>query len=176
MVLDLHSQWSAPQAKRPERSIRIFAFSFHCRSATQKPREIFQRSRNCTGQSIQEPQGSVGIGRHKVNRSLKIIYFSEVSIGFHKRRGLFWEQMPRRILFACTGKQASAFLRFKDPECVSWGRRAGVFARRLDALEVERKPEKTVGTFVSRLLQKGGQLWKVPSISSERRVLASHSN
>jgi len=42
--------------------------------------------------------------------------------------------------------------------------------------EVERRAEKIVGTFVCRLLQKRGQLWGVPTISSEQRVLASRWN
>jgi hypothetical protein len=49
-----------------------------------------------------------------------------------------------------------------------------LLARGLNAFEVERSTEKTVGTFVGRLLQKRGQLWVVPTISSEHKVLASH--
>ena len=42
------------------------------------------------------------------------------------------------------------------------------------ALEVTRSAEKTVGTFVGRLLQKGGQLWVVPTVSLGQKVLANH--
>jgi hypothetical protein len=49
-----------------------------------------------------------------------------------------------------------------------------LLARGLNAFEVERSTEKTVGTFVGRLLQKRGQLWVVPTISLELIIVASH--
>lgn len=48
-------------------------------------------------------------------------------------------------------------------------------SRPLDAFQIERGPEERVGTFVGRLLQEGGQLWVVLTISLERQSLATHS-
>jgi len=54
--------------------------------------QIRRCSRNRNGQSTPEPQGSTGIGMEDVNSSIKSTYNHSISISFHKRRDLFWEQ------------------------------------------------------------------------------------
>ncbi len=61
-------------------------------SGAEKPRRIPQCSRNCSGQSLQEPQESTGIGMEAVSRSIKITYFHSISTGFNKRSDLVWDQ------------------------------------------------------------------------------------
>src|ERR1035437_311571 len=74
-----------------EASLRKLAHFSRC-FAKQKQRQIPHCSRICSGQSIQEPQGSTGIGWHTVSNSIKSTYFHSISPGFHKCSDLLWEQ------------------------------------------------------------------------------------
>ncbi len=44
----------------------------------------------------------------------------------------------------------------------------------LDVLKIKKWLEKTVGTFVGRLLQNSGKLWVIPTPSSTHKILATH--
>jgi DNA replication protein DnaC len=71
-------------------------------------------------------------------------------------------------------ERASTLLTSNRP-VEDWGKLLGDSAAvPAQALEVTRSAEKTVGTFVGRLLQKGGQLWVVPTVSLGQKVLATH--
>src|ERR1035437_3055976 len=49
-------------------------------------------SRICSGQSIQELQGSTEFGMYTVSRSIISTYSQPISTGFHKRSDLFWDR------------------------------------------------------------------------------------
>jgi hypothetical protein len=49
-------------------------------------------SRFCSCQSTKEQQGSTGMGKHTLYRSIKSSYFHPISPGFNKSFALFWDR------------------------------------------------------------------------------------
>ncbi len=60
--------------------------------AVPRQNAVPDRIRSTLDSIAQNPQGSAGIGRNSLNGSIKSTCFQGISIGFHKRLDLFWEQ------------------------------------------------------------------------------------
>jgi hypothetical protein len=55
-------------------------------------KSVHDVSRFCSGQSINDQQGSIREDGSDVSMSIKSSYFQQISTGFNKSFDLFWEQ------------------------------------------------------------------------------------